>query len=157
MDDFEETPLGKLFNQLTKGYVGTFSKRLENLPIKRHFYALMLIYKANGKWSQTDLASELQMDKVSILRMVDYLSEHGCVKRKTNPLDRRGQLLHCTDKGSSLIPAISDAMIETNTLCLDGFTAKETLFFEKMLFKVGFNLQHQPQDIYNIKFIKKDK
>jgi DNA-binding MarR family transcriptional regulator len=153
----QEIPLGKLFSQLTKGYVGVLSKRLENLPLKRHFYPLMLIYEAGGTLSQTLLASELHMDKVSIVRMVDYLSDHGCVMRQKNPADRREQLLKCTAKGASFIPEIRKAMTETNAYCLDGLCDEEVDMLENMLSKVGFNLQDQPQDGYDMKFIKKDK
>jgi|AntRauTorcE11897_2_1112592.scaffolds.fasta_scaffold77562_2 DNA-binding MarR family transcriptional regulator len=157
MNQTRELPLGKLFSQLTKEYVGTFSKRLDHLPIKRHFYPLMFIYEGKGKLSQTCLAGELHLDKVSVLRLVDYLSEHGCVVRKQNPADRREQLLQCTKLGESYIPDIQKAMIETNELSLEGLNSEEVKILEKMLSKVTCNLRHQPQDTYNIEFIKKDK
>ena len=157
MKHSHEIPLGKLFSQLTKEYVGTFTKRLENLPITRHFYPLVLIAEAEGKLSQTCLAHELNMDKVSVVRLVDYLSEHGCVVRKQNPADRREQLLQCTKLGESYIPDIQKAMIETNELSLEGLNSEEVKILEKMLSKVTCNLRHQPQDTYNIEFIKKDK
>jgi len=152
-----ELPLGKLFSQLTKEYVGTFTKRLEHLPIKRHYYPLMLIYQGKGKLSQTCLSGELHFDKVSVLRLVDYLSEHGCIERKQNPADRREQFLQCTKLGESYIPDIEKALVETNELCLEGLNTEEVRMLEKMLSKVTCNLHHQPQDTYSIEFIKKDK
>ncbi|MFZ6051198.1 MarR family winged helix-turn-helix transcriptional regulator [Halocola ammonii] len=152
-----ELPLGKLFGQLTKEYVGTFSKRLEHLPIKRHFYPLMLISQGNGRLSQTCLAGELHLDKVSVLRLVDYLSEHDCVERRQNPEDRREQFLHCTELGESYIPDIKKALIETNELCLEGLDSEEVKLLEKLLSRVTCNLHHQPQDTYSIEFIKKEK
>lgn len=150
-------PLGKLFHQLTKEYVGTFTKRLDALPINRNFYPLMLIHEGQGKLSQQCLANELRMDKVAVVRIVDYLSEHDCVVRKQNPADRREQLLQCTATGESYIPEIRKAMIETNELCLDGLNPDEVKKLEEILSKVTCNLHRQPQNSYDIEFIKKEK
>lgn len=150
----KEKPLGKVFNELTKAYVSTFSKRLQHLPIKRHYYPLLLINEAKGSLSQTCLAAHLLMDKVGVVRLVNYLSNNNLVARTTNPADRREQLLSCTSKGKALIPEINKALANTNELCLNGLSSQETQLLQKLLAKISCNLHEQPQDSYAINFIK---
>lgn len=157
MSQTREMPLGKLFSQLAKDYVGTFTRRLEGLPIKRYFYPLVLIHEADGKLSQTLLADELFVDKVTVVRMIDYLSEHNCVARKQNPADRREQLLELTSEGKKLVPVIRQAMIETNALSLNHLDNDEVEILENALSRIACNLKQQPQDSYKVEFIKDEK
>lgn len=157
MNDTREMPLGKLFSQLAKDYVGTFSKRLEKLPINRYYYPLVLIKEAKGKISQQALADELYVDKVSVVRIVDYLSENGLIERKQNPNDRREQHLHLTAAGEKLVPEIRQAMVDTNELSLQGFSKEEVCQLEKMLSRMACNLKQQPQDSFHVEFFKSEK
>ncbi len=156
MKEKREMPLGKLFSQLAKGYVGTFTKRLEGLPINRYFYPLILIEDANGTLSQQSLANELLVDKVAVVRMVDYLSDNGLVIRRQNPEDRRQQLLQLTEAGKKMTPLIRKAMIETNQLSLDCFSSEEIVQLENLLSRLICNLKQQPQDSYHVEFIKNE-
>lgn len=156
MEEKREMPLGKLFSQLAKDYVGSFTQRLGGLPISRYFYPLLLIDEANGKLSQQALANGLNVDKVAVVRMVDYLEENGLVARQKNPEDRREQLLLITPAGRKLVPQIRQAMAETNDLSLHAFSEKEVGQLEKLLSRVICNLKKQPQDSYHVEFIKNE-
>lgn len=157
MSSTREMPLGKIFSQLAKDYVGTFTKRLEDLPIKRYFYPLVLIHEADGKLSQSSLADELFVDKVSVVRIIDYLSEKKCVMRRKNPADRREHLLELTSEGRKLVPKIRQAMIETNALSLNHLNSLDVEALESALSRIACNLKQQPQDSYKVEFIKDEK
>lgn len=157
MPHLPEMPLGKIFSDLAKDYLGTFSKRLEHLPINRYHYPLLVVFEGGGKLSQQCLANELQVDKVAVVRMVDYLSENGLVRRKQNSRDRREQLLQLTPAGEKLIPEIRQAMIDTNQLATEGFSAEETCRLEKLLSKMLCNLRQQPQNSFHVEIFKSDQ
>jgi len=55
-----------------------------------------------------------------------------------------------------LIPEIRQAIVETNERCLDGFSPTEVKQFKTLLSQLELNLRNQPQDTYDMKFIKKD-
>lgn len=156
MGDALELPLGKLFSLLAKDYMGTFSNRLKHLPISRYYYPLLLIHEAQGSLNQQNLADELQVDKVSVVRIVDYLSENNLLERRQNPRDRREQLLRITPAGEKLIEQIRQAIADTNELCLAGFTAADIARLETYLSRLSANLKQQPQDSYKIEFIKSE-
>ena len=126
-------PLGRIFAFLTKQYVGYLTKRMENTPLERHYYPLYLIGKNSGNISQQQLADQLSTDKVSMVRILDYLTEGGFIERRVNPNDRRQHLLHITESGKPWIIEIERGLTETDELFL-GFLPKEqrVVFIEQL-------------------------
>ena len=111
-------PLGLTFALLTRQYISILSKRLTDLPIERYFYPFWLIAEYSGKIGQQQLAELLNADKVTVVRILDYLEKEGFVKRKTNPDDRRCHLLHVTKKGEPFVEKIGRAIVGTDKLFL---------------------------------------
>jgi DNA-binding MarR family transcriptional regulator len=52
-----------------------------------------------------ELAEHLGITKQAATLMVDYLEEHGYVRREPHPTDRRGKLIRLTDRGWACIHA----------------------------------------------------
>jgi DNA-binding MarR family transcriptional regulator len=117
---FIDQPLGRMLTVLGKGYLNLLRFRLQHLDIDRYYYALVLIERLDGKITQQELAVLLDSDKVSIVRIVDYLSEKGYVKRVRKTDDRRKHSLLLTQKGKLAIPEIKKSFSELNEIVLDG-------------------------------------
>jgi len=105
-------PIGRVTGRISKIFFGTLQKRLSNLEISRSFYPLLLIHFNDGELTQQNLADELQIDKVQVVHIIDYLSENGYVKRIQNSKDRREYKLYITDKGRENIPIIRKTIDE---------------------------------------------
>ena len=112
--------LGRSFGYLTKQYIGTLSAKLEGVPVQRYYYPLYIIGKSSGKICQQQLADQLLMDKVSIVRILNALTEDGYIERKVNPEDRREHLLHITKKGKPWVKSIENSLKETDAQFPDG-------------------------------------
>jgi MarR family transcriptional regulator for hemolysin len=52
--------------------------------------------------SQVDLADVLELQPISLVRLLDRLVEHGLVERRQDPRDRRANRLFLTASGSQL-------------------------------------------------------
>src|ERR1700742_614628 len=52
--------------------------------------------------SQVDLADVLELQPISLVRLLDRLVEHGLVERRSDPRDRRGQRLVLAGGGGQL-------------------------------------------------------
>ena len=52
--------------------------------------------------SQVDLADVLELQPISLVRLLDRLVEHGLVERRHNPKDRRANRLFLTASGRQL-------------------------------------------------------
>jgi MarR family transcriptional regulator for hemolysin len=83
---------------LAKTYFGALTKRLEHLEIERYYSILILIENHGADCTQQFICDELKMDKVSMVRIVDYLVEKKYVKKVVNPKDRREHLFNLQKK-----------------------------------------------------------
>ncbi|MHC1776727.1 MAG: MarR family winged helix-turn-helix transcriptional regulator [Lentimicrobium sp.] len=116
-----EQPLGRILSALGKGYLQLLRAKLQHLDIDRNYFALVLIESREGVITQQELALLLDTDKVSVVRVVDYLSEKGYVKRVKKPEDRRKHMLFLTEKARLALPLIKQSFHEINCLVLEGF------------------------------------
>ncbi len=149
-----EIPFGLSFAQITKLYYGALSHMLEDLPLERHFTTLLLIGSSKGKCTQQYLSGELNTDKASMVRIMDYLSGKGLIRRIVNPEDRREQLLVLTPKGRKIIPLINKAVKEINRKALEGIGAKEQEKFMSNMRMMLENLAGLPANKVNIRIKK---
>src|ERR1700752_4007935 len=53
--------------------------------------------------SQVDLAEVLELQPISLVRLLDRLVEHGLLERRPDPKDRRANRLHLTKAGRRLV------------------------------------------------------
>lgn len=136
--------LGRALVVITKNYWGALSKKLEYLGIDRHFSTMVAIDKAQQKCTQQYLCNFLNIDKVAMVRQLDYLVNKGVVKRTINPDDRREHLVQFTSKGQKIIPEIHNGINEFNKIALNGFSKQEQDLFRSYLEKIIFNLHSLP-------------
>jgi MarR family transcriptional regulator for hemolysin len=58
--------------------------------------------------TQAEMAEALEIQPISLVRLIDRLHQHGLVERRPHPHDRRANRLYLTDKGrttfSHLVP-----------------------------------------------------
>jgi MarR family transcriptional regulator for hemolysin len=53
--------------------------------------------------SQVDLADVLELQPISLVRLLDRLVEHGLLERRPDPKDRRANRLFLTSRGRQLV------------------------------------------------------
>lgn len=152
-DLYRELPLGRHLGRLTKLYFGALTKRLEELDIDRHFSPLIVV-GSTPDCTQQFLADTLKIDKASMVRVIDYLSEKKYLERMRNPADRREFFLVLTEKGKKTLPLISRAIADLNKTSTKGLTKAETEKFLDFLCVVCKNLGSEPADEIIINFKK---
>lgn len=113
-----EMPLWLHLSKASKKYMDTLSARLSHIGIERHFYLLVAIGEGDGKFNQQDLADILGIDKVSMVVILDYLSEKGFVARKANPEDGRKHRIILTAKAKTVLPEIRRTIAQLNRQAL---------------------------------------
>ena len=149
--------LGAHFSQLAKFYLGNLSEMLSRLEIDRYFYPLILIDDHKGNICQKDLAEKLKVDNVTMVRIIDYLSKAGYLKRMVSKHDRRMHNLVLTEKAIKNLPEIKEAYKKINSVCFKGFDKDEREQFQVMLLKMKENLMNNPRKEYKINFQKINK
>lgn len=149
-----EQPLGRAMAVITKNYWGALSKMLEDTGIDRHFTTMVAIEKAFEKCTQQYLCDVLKMDKVGMVRILDYLYEKGMITRKVNPLDRREHLIELTNRGKEIMPTINHKIAEMNSIALNGVDDNDIEVFRSVIEKIIQNLKNLPVNIVDIKLKK---
>ena len=78
--------------------------------------------------SQVDLAEVLELQPISLVRLLDRLVEHGLLERRHDPRDRRANRLFLTVAGRQLVDDLDDLRdaIATDVLQEIGTEALET-------------------------------
>lgn len=140
-----EQPLGRMLSGLGKGYLHLLRAKLQHLDIDRNYHALVLIESKDGRITQQELAVLLDTDKVSIVRVIDYLSEKGYVQRIPNTEDRRKHSLLLTTKAKLAIPGIKQSFTEINETVLKGLNSSQVSELAETIKKIKSNLKENIQ------------
>lgn len=152
-----ELPLGRHLSITTKFYVGALSKRLEDIEIERHYSVLMVIEAGNGECTQQTLCDYLQIDKATMVRIIDFLVKKKMVQRIPSKIDRREHLIALTPKGKKTMGHIHNGVHDLNAIAFKGMTEAKQKEFYNTLCAISKNLQNEPsfKVIVNYKKIKK--
>lgn len=161
MDDnyYTEQPLGLHLSLLAKAYVGAISKKLEDLPLDRYFYFIAFIGERENeeKVTQQTICEALNIDKASMVRVIDELIGKGLVKKDVNPADRREHLLNLTEKAREMVPDIQSAIKEVNEKAFQGFTNQEIEAFYHSLYTICNNISAMPSHVVELEMNKVSK
>jgi MarR family transcriptional regulator for hemolysin len=112
-------PVGRIMAKISRMFLTQLQRNLSHLDIGRSFYPLLLISAGNGNLTQQELAEMLSCNKVQAVRIIDYLSSNGYVKRVQNTDDRRKYNLEITAKAIAILPDIERAITDTTALAVE--------------------------------------
>jgi DNA-binding MarR family transcriptional regulator len=133
-------PIGRILSHAGRRFLQLLNEKLGYLDIERCYYALILIDMGEGKLTQKELACQLETDKVSVVRIVDYLAGKGYVERVRSSVDHRKYCLTLTDKAKEKLPGIKKSMQEVTALAYDGLTVFQQKEFLSVLGIIKNNL-----------------
>jgi MarR family transcriptional regulator, transcriptional regulator for hemolysin len=87
-------------SRLLRNYIDHRAK--ERGTTRAQWIVLFRLRKQEGL-SQVDLADVLELQPISLVRLLDRLVEQGLLERRHDPKDRRANRLHLTAKGRQLV------------------------------------------------------
>ncbi len=125
-------PLGKYMEIISKGYMDIFHQKLGHLEIER-YYSILVFIGNKEKCTQQHISDFLKTDKASMVRIMNYLSEHGMTDKRVNAYDRRQHFVFLTEKAKNILPEIHKAMEETNNIAMEEFSKKDIRHFYKYM------------------------
>lgn len=151
----ESMPLGKMMSGILKKYFGALSKRMEQYGVDRHFSTLVAIDQAEQKCTQQYLSDYLNFDKVSMVRMLDYLVAKKLITRAVNPDDRREHIIQLTPKAKKVMPSIHNGIKEMNATAFKNISKEDKELFYSCLAIIFKNIENLPVNKVDIKLKKK--
>ena len=87
-------------SRLLRNYIDHRSKERGTT---RAQWIVLFRLRQNEGLSQVDLADVLELQPISLVRLLDRLVEHGLLERRHDPKDRRANRLFLTAKGRKLV------------------------------------------------------
>jgi DNA-binding MarR family transcriptional regulator len=100
---------------------------------------LMTLWKGEGE-NQGFYAERLEVEPISLCRMLDRLEEAELIERRRDPADRRAWRLFLTDRSRELIDQIRAKMVPLEDMILSGIDPTARLALATMLESVRDNL-----------------
>jgi len=98
--------LGALLNDLARLIRKKFDQRAKNLGLTRAQYYLLAKLSRHEGINQVGLADLLEVEPISLARLVDRMEAAGWLQRRPDPADRRARRLYLTPKSRPVIDRI---------------------------------------------------
>lgn len=124
-----------------------FDERVREAGVTSQQARLLLTLERSPDRNQAYYADKLDIEPITICRMVDRMEEASLIERRADPTDRRARLLHLTDRSRGEIERIRAALAGLMETMLDGFDESEQVQFAAMLTRVSENLSPTPQKV----------
>jgi DNA-binding MarR family transcriptional regulator len=89
---------------------------------------------------QVELAERLDMEPITLCRIVDRLEEAGLVERKTDPTDRRAWLLELTAKADPVVKQLRGLARDIAGEAMNGIEQQELRVLQGRLASIRNNV-----------------
>lgn len=135
-----ERSLGFLINDLSRLLRKRFDRRAQQVGLTRAQWAVIAHLVRNEGVNQSTLAELLDVQKITLARLVDRLEQDGWVERRPDPSDRRANRLYLTEKVGTIWGRMRSIAGEIFEEALDGLSPAERDDFIDRLILVKRNL-----------------
>ena len=132
--------LGFLIHDLARLLRRTFDRRLQDLGLTQvQWRAIAHLSRSEGM-TQSALADSLEVQPITLARLVDRMELAGWVERRSHPLDRRATQLYLTDKCQPILAEIQTRAAATLEEATAGLTAGQQRQLIESLQRIKKNL-----------------
>ncbi len=132
--------LGFLLKDVGRLYTRRFEERAHGLALTLPQCKALAYLSKNEGVSQKRLAELIEIDPMSLVRILDRMEADGWVQRRSDPEDRRARSLMLTEKAKPLLEHIWRLAAQTRGEVLDGLANDERTKLMELLERVHRNL-----------------
>ena len=137
--------IGTLLAQVSRLLRRTFDERARGIGVTRPQWLVLGLLKAHAGSNQGALAEMLEVEPITLGRMIDRLQEAELVERRADPADRRAWRIFLTDKGERLLDQLRPLGRETLARALEGVSEADHEQLIATLARVRTNLSRKAQ------------
>lgn len=136
----QDVRLGFLIHDVSRLRRNAFDQLMRPLGVTRSQWWVIAHLSRHDGMMQTDLATLLDIGKVTLGGLVDRLEAGGWVERRADPSDRRVKRVFLTKTAHGLINDMRSVEHRHNSSVLKGFSREERTQLTDMLSRVKQNL-----------------
>lgn len=138
--------LGFLLGDAARLLRRSFDERARAVGVTRPQWRVLALLKRFDGCTQVTMADMLDVEPITLGRMIDRLQESGLVERRADPKDRRAWRLHLTALGESRIAALRPTALALFEDALAGLDGAQRTQLESMLDTIRANLTRKPAE-----------
>jgi DNA-binding MarR family transcriptional regulator len=117
--------IAMLMAQVSRLMRRTFDEKARLLGMTRPQWQVVSILSVNEGINQGGLAELLEVEPITLGRMVDRLQDAALVERRPDPADRRAWRLFLTDKAQELLVQLRPLALDTIDAAQEGLSLAE--------------------------------
>ena len=136
MDENLFSKIGDLSRQARR----SFDARARQIGVTRQQWQVLVTLRRNEGVNQGGLADLLDVEPISVCRMVDRLQEADLVERRPDPADRRSWRLFLTAKAEVLLAQLRPLAEEMEAQALEGISPAQRDDLYRLLDTIRQNL-----------------
>ncbi len=118
----------------------SFDARARQIGVTRQQWQVLVTLRRNEGVNQGGLADLLDVEPISVCRMVDRLQEADLVERRPDPADRRSWRLFLTAKAEELLAQLRPLADQMEAQALEGISPAQRDDLYRMLDTIRQNL-----------------
>ncbi len=112
--------LGFLLNDIARLLRRNFDRRLQSLGLTQAQWRALAHLSRNEGMTQIALADSLEVQAITLARLIDRMESAGWVERRNHPSDRRAVQLYLTSKCQPILAEMQSRATETLAEALAG-------------------------------------
>jgi len=124
-------------------------QRGRQFGISRAQWAVLMRIDRNEGLKQSELAEMLDLQPITLTRLLDRLADNGLIERRADPNDRRANRLHLKPAAKPLLGRLADLGADMMETVLDGVSSTSIERMLKELSTVKDNLRSAIADNTN--------
>ena len=137
--------IGTLLAQVSRLMRRSFDERARGIGVTRPQWQVLSLLMLHAGSNQGALAELLEVEPITLGRMIDRLAEAGLVERRADPADRRAWRIFLTGTGEGLLDKLRPFGRETLDAALEGVSESDRDQFMMTLARVRSNLSRKTQ------------
>lgn len=137
--------LGFLLADTSRLFRRRFDQKARGLGLTRAQWQVLAHLARTEGIRQTGLADLLEIEPITLCRLIDRMTEGGWVERRPDPTDRRARRLYLTDKARPMLIQMRALADELYAEALTGLPASTQTQLITILQKMRDNLAARPE------------
>ncbi len=121
----------------------SFDARARGIGVTRPQWGVLSVLSHNEGINQGGLADILEVEPITLCRMVDRLQDAALIERRRDPGDRRAWNLYLSDEGRARIEELRPLSEEMLAVAMDGVSNDEREVLARALHKIRDNILKQ--------------
>ena len=125
----------------------SFDQRARSIGVTRAQWRVLTMLVRHEGINQGGLAELIEVEPITLCRMVDRLTEASLVERRPDPNDRRVWRLFMTDKARALLSDLKILAADLTEEAMDGISQCEQEQLCNLLETIRANLSLRPSEV----------